>query len=138
MRGLDCFPVARLAESIDATMIITGGGRGIGAATARLGAMRGDAVIVNYVHDETTAEAVTLHIRQCGGKAVAVQADVSREIDVARLFETADREFGNLDSEDVDTRKAAEFIAELDGLADLGSVDVFATIVHSYRGARLG
>jgi len=78
------------------TMIITGGGRGIGAATAALAALRGYAVVVNYVRDKSSAEALTATIRQGGGRAVAVQADVSRESDVAHLFQTADREFGNL------------------------------------------
>lgn len=77
-------------------MIITGGGRGIGAATAVLAAMRGYSVVVNYVCNQAAAEAVTLRIREHGGRAVAVQADVSRESDVAQLFQTAEREFGEL------------------------------------------
>lgn len=77
-------------------MIITGGGRGIGAATAALAAARGYSVVVNYVRDQRAAEAVTRRIRQDGGRAVAVQADVSKESDVAELFRTAEREFGNL------------------------------------------
>jgi NAD(P)-dependent dehydrogenase (short-subunit alcohol dehydrogenase family) len=81
---------------MDATMIITGAGRGIGAATATLAAARGYAVVVNYVRDESSAEALVRTIRQGGGSAVAVRADVSREGDVARLFQTADRELGNL------------------------------------------
>jgi len=77
-------------------MIITGGGRGIGAATAVLAAMRGYSVAVNYVRDQGAAEAVTQRIRQDGGRAVAVQADVSKESEVAQLFRTAERELGNL------------------------------------------
>jgi NAD(P)-dependent dehydrogenase (short-subunit alcohol dehydrogenase family) len=77
-------------------MIITGGGRGIGAATAALAATRGYSVVVNYVRDQSAADAVTQRIRQDGGRAVAVQADVSKESDVAQLFRTAEREFGNL------------------------------------------
>ncbi len=77
-------------------MIITGGSRGIGAATAALAALRGYCVVVNYLRNEKAAQAVTLRIQQCGGKAIAVQADVSRETEVLRLFATADRQFGNL------------------------------------------
>ena len=77
-------------------MIITGGGRGIGAATAVLAAMRGYSVVVNYVRDQGAAEAVTQRIWQDGGRAVAVQADVSKESEVAQLFRTAERELGNL------------------------------------------
>ncbi|HXJ20840.1 MAG TPA: SDR family oxidoreductase [Polyangia bacterium] len=78
------------------TMIITGGGRGIGAATARLAAARGYAIAVNYAHDERAADAVTAEIRASGGAAIAIQADVSREADVERLFRQAARELGPL------------------------------------------
>jgi NAD(P)-dependent dehydrogenase (short-subunit alcohol dehydrogenase family) len=78
------------------TMLITGGGRGIGAATARLAAARGYAVAVNYVKDERAANALVAEIRAAGGAAAALRADVSIESDVERLFEQADRELGPL------------------------------------------
>lgn len=78
------------------TMLITGGGRGIGAATARLAARRGYAVAIGYVHDSRAAEALVAEILATGGRAVAVQADVSRESEVERLFSTVDRELGRL------------------------------------------
>lgn len=78
--------------------IITGSGRGIGAAAAKLAASRGWAVCVNYAGKADRAEAVVAEIRGAGGKAIAVQADVSKEEDVRRLFETTDRELGRLDS----------------------------------------
>jgi NAD(P)-dependent dehydrogenase (short-subunit alcohol dehydrogenase family) len=71
------------------TMIVTGGSRGIGAATAKLGAARGYAVCVNYLHSEARARAIVDEIRAAGGTAEAVKADVSQEADVARLFESA-------------------------------------------------
>ncbi len=77
-------------------MIVTGGGRGIGAATARLGALRGYAVCVNYVSNAATAHGVIDAIRDAGGRAIAVQADVAKEADVARLFEETARQFGPL------------------------------------------
>lgn len=77
-------------------MIITGGGRGIGAATARLAAERGYAVCISYLRDQAAADAVVGGIRRGGGKAVAVAGDVAAEADVLRLFETADRELGPL------------------------------------------
>ncbi len=77
-------------------MIITGGGRGIGAATARLAAERGYAVCISYLRDEAAANAVVSGIRGKGGKAVAVAGDVAAEADVLRLFETSDRELGPL------------------------------------------
>lgn len=77
-------------------MVITGGGRGIGAATARLAAGRGYAVCISYLRDQAAADAVVGDIRRGGGKAVAVAGDVAAEADVLRLFETADRELGPL------------------------------------------
>lgn len=78
-------------------MLITGGSRGIGAATARLFAERGYAVCVNFRSDIASAERVAAEIEERGGRAIAVQADVSEEGDVSRLFETVDRELGRLD-----------------------------------------
>ena len=76
--------------------IVTGGSRGIGAATARLLASRGYAVGVNYVTNEVAADAVVASIRASGGDAIAVQADVGVEADVMRLFATCDAELGRL------------------------------------------
>lgn len=74
------------------TLLVTGGGRGIGAAVARLGAARGYAVGVNYLRDTEAAEAVVAEIGQAGGQALALQADVAREEEVERLFAALDRE----------------------------------------------
>lgn len=74
------------------TLLVTGGSRGIGAATARLAAERGYAVCVNYLQDRAAAEQVAASIP----KAIAVQADIGVEQDVVRLFETVDRELGRL------------------------------------------
>lgn len=71
-------------------LIVTGGGRGIGAATARLAGTRGYAVCVNYLQDRHAAERVAHSIE----RAVAVQADIGVEADVLRLFETVDRTLG--------------------------------------------
>ncbi|MGV3604640.1 MAG: SDR family oxidoreductase [Dyadobacter fermentans] len=78
------------------TMLITGASRGIGAATARLAAENGFAVVVNYLHHEAAAAQVVADIVSKGGHAAADQADISRENDILRLFEEADRLFGNL------------------------------------------
>jgi NAD(P)-dependent dehydrogenase (short-subunit alcohol dehydrogenase family) len=83
---------------VSRTVLITGGGRGIGAATARLAASRGYAVCVNYLKDAEAANAVVAGIASAGGQAIAVQADVSIEADVVRLFETCDRELGLLNA----------------------------------------
>ncbi|MBW6392068.1 SDR family oxidoreductase [Billgrantia antri] len=75
-------------------LVITGGSRGIGAATARLGAANGYAVCVNYRHNEAAALAVTEEITRGGGEAIAVAADVGSEADVVRLFEQVDEMLG--------------------------------------------
>lgn len=77
-------------------MIVTGGGRGIGAATARLAAARGYAVCVNYAKRRESAEGVVAEIAKGGGRAIAVQADISAESEVARMFATVDRELGTV------------------------------------------
>jgi NAD(P)-dependent dehydrogenase (short-subunit alcohol dehydrogenase family) len=73
------------------TMVITGGSRGIGAATARLAAARGYAVCINYARERDVAERLAREI-----DGIAVQADVSLESDVVRLFEETDRRLGKL------------------------------------------
>ena len=77
-------------------VIITGGGRGIGAATARLAAKKGYAVCVNYLRDRTAAESVVHEIRTAEGRAIAVAGDVSTEKDVLNLFQESDRSLGPL------------------------------------------
>jgi NAD(P)-dependent dehydrogenase (short-subunit alcohol dehydrogenase family) len=74
--------------------VVTGGSRGIGAATARLAAARGDAVCVNYQRDAAAAAAVVRAIGAAGGAALAVQADVASEPDVVRLFAETDARLG--------------------------------------------
>lgn len=74
--------------------VITGSGRGIGAATARLAAQRGFAVCINYLGRADRAQAVLDEIRASNGQAILVQADTAVEADVMCLFEMVDRELG--------------------------------------------
>ncbi|WP_018274372.1 SDR family oxidoreductase [Teredinibacter turnerae] len=76
--------------------IITGGSRGIGAETAKLLALNGYAVCVNYLQDDTTAHALKRDITEMGVQCISVKADVSVSSDVSRLFETVDQELGSL------------------------------------------
>jgi len=80
----------------EGVMIVTGGSRGIGAATARLAAERGYAVCVNFVANERAALTVVDEIRDRGGRAIAVRADVAREADIVHLFDEAVKQFGAL------------------------------------------
>ena len=77
-------------------LIITGGSRGIGAATARLAAADGYAVCISYLRNKPAADVVVQEIAKAGGKAIAVAADVAVEADVVRLFETVDAELGRV------------------------------------------
>lgn len=81
---------------MDKVLLVTGGSRGIGAATARLAARQGYAVAVNYAADAAAAQAVVRDIRAGGGTALALQADVSREDQVLALFARIDNELGRL------------------------------------------
>ena len=76
--------------------LITGAGRGIGAATARLAAARGYAVCVNYRSNAGAAQSVVDAITRDGGRAIAVQADIAIEADVVRLFQRCDRDLGRV------------------------------------------
>jgi len=76
------------------TLIVTGASRGIGAAVALLAGERGYAVAVNFSTSQTEAAKVVDEIVAAGGRAVAIQADVSREEDILRLFKTAERDLG--------------------------------------------
>jgi NAD(P)-dependent dehydrogenase (short-subunit alcohol dehydrogenase family) len=75
-------------------LVITGASRGIGAATARLGGARGWSVAVNYNSNPEKAADVVRDIEKAGGKAVAIQGDVSTEEGVTRLFAETDRQLG--------------------------------------------
>ncbi len=83
-------------RSTPATLLITGGGRGIGAATARLAAAHGWGVVVNYLRDTAAADALVRSIGEAGGTATAVRADVSVEPGVAELFAAVDRQPASL------------------------------------------
>ncbi len=78
-------------------MVVTGAGRGIGAAVARLAGARGYDVCVNYARSKAAAEAVASDIRSRGQRAIALQADVSRDDEVTRLFAEVDRQLGRID-----------------------------------------
>jgi len=75
-------------------LIVTGGSRGIGAATARLAASRGYSVCVNFLQNQSAADSVVREIHSGGGKGIAIQADISSEAEVVRLFERTDRDLG--------------------------------------------
>ena len=81
---------------MDKIALVTGGSRGIGAATALLAARRGYAVAVNHTANAKAADDVVARIRADGGQAIAVQADVAQEEQVLAMFRTVDQELGRL------------------------------------------
>ena len=78
-------------------VLITGAGRGIGAATARLLARQGCAVVVNYARDTASALALVQELEGLGARAQAIQADVSDEAQVMTMYDRIDASFGRID-----------------------------------------
>lgn len=78
-------------------VLVTGGSRGIGAATARIASERGWRVAVNYRSSKTEADDLVAHIREYGGEAISVGGDVASEDDVLGMFEACLSAFGQLD-----------------------------------------
>jgi NAD(P)-dependent dehydrogenase (short-subunit alcohol dehydrogenase family) len=132
-------------------LLVTGGTRGVGAATARLAAMHGFAVCINYLQDDDTATALSQDIRDRGGIVHACRADVGREEEVSRLFAECDAALGavtavacnasttptRLPIEHLDARRAAQQI----DTAVLGSLLCAREAVHRMsvrRGAQGG
>ena len=81
---------------MEKNIIITGGSRGIGAATALLAAEQGYQVGITYREQEAAAHAIVTHINQKGGKAIAVQMDVSKEADIVQAFAQFDEQLGRV------------------------------------------
>ena len=79
------------------TAVVTGASKGIGASIAEHFAAEGASVVVNYATSKSGADAVVKRIKDKGGKAIAVQADVARQADIQRLFATAKAAYGDVD-----------------------------------------
>lgn len=79
------------------TAVVTGASKGIGAGIAKAFAKEGANVVVNYARAKDDADKVAAEITKAGGKAIAVQADVSKQSDVDRLFDVTKRTFGSVD-----------------------------------------
>lgn len=97
-------------------VLITGGSRGIGAATALLAARQGYAVAVNYTANSLAADEVVRQIRQGGGNAITVQADVAEESQVLAMFEKVDAKLGRLTAL-VNNAGVVDHTARVDGMS---------------------
>lgn len=76
------------------TLLIAGGSRGIGAATARMAGARGYDVAINYVSNAAAAAATAIAVKKSGGKAVTLQGDMAKEADIVRVFDEATKALG--------------------------------------------
>jgi len=84
-----------MSDLSNSVFLITGGSRGIGAATARLAGKRGAKVCVNFVANRSAAEAVVADIRASGSEAIAAQGDMAKEEDILRVFAECAEQLGS-------------------------------------------
>ncbi|WP_046727192.1 SDR family oxidoreductase [Streptomyces humi] len=121
--------------------VVTGGSRGIGAATCLRLAADGHDVVIGYVRDADAAAAVARGVAEAGARAAVVQVDTAVEADVERLFDTAERELGAVTG----LVNNAAVTGPLGRLADTGTADLrrvvevnlLGTLLCSRRAARL-
>lgn len=126
------------------TALITGGSRGIGRAVALVLASHGANVVLGYVRNEARAREVVDSIAAAGGKAVAVQADLSRPSEVTRLFDETERAFGTLDivfanAADILVKPLAECTeADYDRIFNTNTKSVFFSLQEAARRMKAG
>ena len=117
-------------------VLITGGSRGIGAATAHLAAAKGWAVAVNYASNAAAADGVVQQIVSQGGQAIAVQGDVALEADILRMFQTVDKQLGRI-SALVNNAGVVDYASRVDAMSAARLQRMFAiNITGSFLCAR--
>jgi NAD(P)-dependent dehydrogenase (short-subunit alcohol dehydrogenase family) len=122
------------------TILITGGTRGIGRATALLCASKGWGVALNYLRDASAADAAAEEVRAAGGRAVALQGDVAVEADVVSMFNEAESKLGRLDGVVINAGIVAPSLqlADMDSarLKRMFDVNVFGAYLCAREAAR--
>ncbi len=116
------------------TIVITGGSRGIGAATARLAGARGWSVGFSYVSNDKAAAETVAAVEAAGGKALAVKGDVAKEDDVVRLFDATAAAFGPISGV---VNNAGVVLGPPGPLADLSTERLMMVIAINILGAML-
>ncbi len=118
-------------------LLITGGSRGIGAATARMASAEGYAIAVNYVSDRTAADSV---VAQLGKKAIAVQGDVSNPADVLRMFDETEAAFGPIthlvNSAGITGKSSRLDKADVQTIVDTIAINLTGSILASQEAVR--
>jgi 3-oxoacyl-[acyl-carrier protein] reductase len=126
------------------TALITGGSRGIGRAIAERLAAEGAAIVINYARSEQLAQEVVKAISAKGGKAIAIQADVSKPAEVRRLFSEAEKAMGGLDivvanaGVPIEKPLIENTEADYDYIFDTNTRGVFFTLQEAGRRVRDG
>lgn len=116
------------------TIVISGGSRGIGAATARLAGARGWSVGFSYMSNDKAAEETKAAVEAAGGKAIAVKGDVAREEDVVHLFDATVAAFGPIDGV---VNNAGVVLGPPGTLADLSTERLMMVVAINLLGAML-
>jgi NAD(P)-dependent dehydrogenase (short-subunit alcohol dehydrogenase family) len=129
-----------MTQSAKGVLIITGASRGIGAATALLAGVRGYSVGVNYRNDSRAAEAVVRQIEENTGRAVALQADVTREQEVLDMFEACTRRLGAVtglvNNAGILERQSRLVTMEMDRVRRVFETNVFGTMLCAREAVR--
>lgn len=128
-----------MTSSTPRVAIVTGGSRGIGRAVVRLLAADGYALVINYAGNQDEAEAAVAEATATGGSAVAAQADVANEHEVAAMFDLAEQTFGGIDvvihaAGRMDLAPLAEL--DLDVLDEMHRVNIRGTFVVDQQAVR--
>jgi len=124
-----------MSQGRKSILLVTGGARGIGAAIVRLAAKAGYAVAINYLHAANEAHALAQSIQQQGGLALAIQADVSNEGDVVKMFKEVDQHLGAItalvNNAGIVYQKARVSEMHLDRLQKMFATNVFGSFLCS-------
>jgi NAD(P)-dependent dehydrogenase (short-subunit alcohol dehydrogenase family) len=121
-------------------LLIAGGSRGIGAATARLAAARGYDVAINYLNRADAAKATAEAVTKAGGKAVVLQGDMAKEADIVRVFDETTKALGSIThfvySSGIGGKNSRLDAATADTIRDVIDVNLFGAMIGAREAVR--